>query len=165
VPRPGNEQVFLEILDVVKKRSTCPRRQVAAILTTEQGHILATGYNGAPRGFVHCTEEPCAGASDPKGDTSRCEAVHAEQNAIVQAGLHGKLAEATRLYCTTMPCTACAKLIVATNVKLIVVKEEYADSFGAEILKRAGISLHLARYRGSSVHPLMPATLVDIVKL
>jgi len=83
--RPNHDQYFLEMLELVAARSTCCRRSVGAILVDERNRILATGYNGTPQNFGHCTKEsPCPGGSDSAGDTSRCLAVHAEVNAILQ---------------------------------------------------------------------------------
>jgi len=112
VARLSRHEYYLQMLALVASRGTCARRQVAAILTDTEGRILATGYNGPPSGYPHCRDHiPCPGALDPAGDTARCVAIHAEQNAIVQAGLSGNLARAAILYCTCSPCLNCAKLL------------------------------------------------------
>jgi dCMP deaminase len=137
--RPSLDEYFVKMLDLVATRSTCRRRNVAAILTDETGHLISTGYNGVPAGFPHCTDEPCPGAADAAGDTSKCMAIHAENNAIIQAG--GRLRDATRLYCSCSPCFSCTKLILGTNVRTIVVKEVYADTYGIQLLKVKGVKL------------------------
>jgi dCMP deaminase len=136
--RPTLNEVYLRMLDIFARRSTCTRRQVAAIITDAGGKVLSCGYNGVPKGFVHCNEGgPCLGRNDPKGDTRRCDAVHAEQNALLQCG--SRLAEAHTLYCSCTPCFECAKLICNTNIKRVVVTEHYADTRGKEILEAAHI--------------------------
>lgn len=137
--RPTLDEYFTQMLDLVATRSTCRRRHVACIITDDKGHIISTGYNGVPSGFPHCIDSPCAGAGDQAGDNSKCLAIHAEQNALLQAG--SKLKEATRLYCSCSPCFNCAKLIAGTNIKRIVVKEIYADTAGIDLLRLAGVEV------------------------
>lgn len=117
---------WLGVLAHVKARSTCPRRQVGAILTDGRGRILSTGYNGSPVGLPHCTDTPCAGRDDPHGDNSRCLAVHAEQNCLLQCR---DLTDARVLYTSSTPCYACAKVLLNTPVTKIVAEEVY---FGKE---------------------------------
>src|SRR5258708_3001642 len=104
--RLSRDDYFLEMLHLVANRSTCARRAVGTIITDDRGHILATGYNGVPRGFTHCTDSPCLGVNDPKGDTGRCMAIHAEINALLQCS---RLDLAHALYVSASPCFACAK--------------------------------------------------------
>jgi dCMP deaminase len=124
LPRPTLEQYFTQLLPLLASRGTCVRRQVAAIVTNESGHLLGCGYNGVPAGEIHCLDVPCPGANDPKGNTMRCRARHAEENALMQAGT--KLVEASRLYCSCTPCLACSKLItVADKIKKVYALEIY----------------------------------------
>jgi len=131
---------FFNILDQVASRSTCVRRAVGAIITDEEGHILATGYNGPPSDFDHCTDHPCRGAGDKPGDTSNCMAVHAEQNALLQC-LRPELAHT--MYCTCVPCFVCAKMIANTKIKTIFAKQSYADERGLDVLLLAGIVIEV----------------------
>jgi dCMP deaminase len=122
------------MLDLVASRSTCARRAVGAIITDATGHVLSMGYNGVPRGMPHCVDVPCPGANRPSGiDLDLCEAIHAEQNALLQCH---RLDLAHALYCSVMPCyTPCAKLIVNTSILRIVVKEEYTAEHWDRTLK------------------------------
>ena len=134
--RPSRHEYYLQMLALVASRGTCARRQVAAILTDTEGRILATGYNGPPSGYPHCITTPCLGALDPAGYTSRCVAIHAEQNAIVQAGLSGNLARAAVLYCSASPCLACCKLLCSlSQLRDVYCLERYADATGLELLR------------------------------
>lgn len=144
MPRPTLDEYFVKMLDLVASRSTCRRRNVACIITNDKGQIISTGYNGVPSGLPHCIDIPCAGAGDKSGDNTRCLAIHAEQNALLQAG--SKLYEATRLYCSCSPCFSCAKLIAGTKIKRIVAKELYADVQGLELLRAAGVNLYIATF-------------------
>lgn len=133
--RLSKSEYFFSILPLVAQRSTCARRQVGAIITDRDGHILSTGYNGVPRNFDHCTDIPCAGTGDQRGDSSRCLAVHAEQNALLQCTNHSL---AHTMYVTCTPCFTCAKMICNTNIEVINCTESYADTRGVDILIEAG---------------------------
>lgn len=126
------------MMRMVAMRSTCPRRLVGAIITTEKGHVLATGYNGVPSGFPHCTDKPCAGATDPSGDTSRCEAIHAEVNAILQCH---RLDLAHTLYVNCTPCFKCALQILNTPIQRIVCSYRYTDDGGLDLLQRGEVNV------------------------
>jgi dCMP deaminase len=103
--RPSYDEYFMEMAYVVAKRSTCLRRKVGAILVKEK-HILSTGYNGAPKGFRHCSETGCLREDQniPSGERHElCRGLHAEQNAIIQAAVFGVSIKGSVLYCTTPP--------------------------------------------------------------
>jgi dCMP deaminase len=135
-------EYFLEMLDLVAARSTCARRSVGAIITDGDGHILSTGYNGVPRHMDHCTDHPCPGTNDPKGDTSNCYAVHAEQNALLQCS---NMSAAHTMYVSCAPCFVCAKMIANTNIRRVVFSTEYhGDSRGVKLLTSLNISCELA---------------------
>jgi dCMP deaminase len=134
--RLAADDYFMGIARLVAQRATCPRRQVGIVLVDEQKRILATGYNGPPRGLPHCIETPCAGRFDESGNSDRCEAIHAEINAVIQCH---RLDLAHTLYATTMPCYACAKANANTPVTRVVYAESYADQRGVILLDRAGI--------------------------
>lgn len=127
------DNVYLEMLETMALRSTCVRRQVAAIVTDRKGRVISTGYNGVPQGMPHCIDLPCKGARDRPGDTDNCLAVHAEANALLQAG--SRLAEAHTIYCSCFPCFSCAKLIANTEIKRVVFREHYPDDRGMMILR------------------------------
>lgn len=143
--RPDWDDYFMEITHVVAKRSTCLRRQVGTLLVRDR-RILSTGYNGAPKGLAHCAElGGCYREQHniPSGQRQElCRAVHAEQNAIIQAAVHGvKLDEGVTCYSTTQPCVTCAKMLINANVTRIVYEGDYPDPLARQMLEEAGITL------------------------
>lgn len=132
-------QYFLKIATLVATRATCPRREVGCVITNKYNHIMATGYNGAPRAYPHCTDEPCGGDSAKTGErVNTCMATHAEQNALLQC--HNTM-EIHTIYCTTAPCITCAKLIANTTCQLVVFAEKYSDTSGVDMLKLLNIEV------------------------
>jgi len=141
--RPGWDDYFLDIVAIVAKRSTCLRRSVGAALVRDR-RILATGYNGAPSGLRHCLEIGCLREQKkiPSGERHElCRGLHAEQNAIIQAALHGVGVKGATLYCTNHPCIICAKMIINAGIVRIVVGGEYRDRLAEEMLAEAGIEV------------------------
>ncbi len=141
MPRPSWDEYFIEITKLVATRSTCLRRKVGAIFVRDK-RILATGYNGAPKGLKHCGEVGCLRErlKIPSGERHElCRGVHAEQNAIVQAATSGVNLEGATLYSTTYPCILCSKLIINARVKKVIYLEGYPDQLATEILDEAGI--------------------------
>jgi len=143
--RPPWDEYFLEMARVVARRSTCLRRQVGAILVREK-RILASGYNGAPSGLPHCEDVGCRRAQlgIPSGERQElCRALHAEQNAIIQAALHGVNTRHSTLYCTNQPCAICAKMLINAGVVRVVYEGDYPDELALEMLGQAEIELVL----------------------
>ncbi|MBI2130089.1 dCMP deaminase family protein [Candidatus Woesearchaeota archaeon] len=141
--RPSVDEYFLKIAAVVGERATCQRHNVGAVLVKDK-HIISTGYNGAPRGCKDCLELGCLRdeLKIPSGTRHEiCRAVHAEQNAIIQAALHGKHTEGSTMYCTHSPCNICAKMIVNSKVKRFVTFSDYPDKDAIELFKEAGVEL------------------------
>jgi dCMP deaminase len=139
--RPCAEDYFMEIASVVAKRSTCLRNQVGALFVKEK-RILTTGYNGAPTGLEHCDIVGCAREGVASGTHHElCRAVHAEQNAIIQAALHGISIEGATLYCTHQPCILCAKMMINSRIKKVVYRESYPDKTALKFLEQAGIDV------------------------
>ncbi|MBP7070495.1 MAG: cytidine/deoxycytidylate deaminase family protein [Methanothrix sp.] len=139
LPRPTLDQYFMEIAAVVAKRSTCLRNQVGAVLVRDK-RILSTGYNGAPAGLDHCDVVGCAREAVESGTRHElCRAVHAEQNAIIQAALHGIGIQGATLYCTHQPCILCAKMMINARISRVVYAEIYPDGTALQFLKQAGI--------------------------
>lgn len=127
------------------RRSTCLRRQVGAVIVQDK-HIIATGYNGAPRGIAHCGEREGGCLRKQLGVASGerhelCRALHAEQNAIIQAATLGQSVEGATIYITHQPCVICAKMIINAGIERIVVREGYPDELAVEILKEAGLKI------------------------
>jgi dCMP deaminase len=139
--RPSWDEYFMEITHLVARRSTCLRRQVGALLVKDK-NILATGYNGAPSGVAHCLDIGCLREKQriPSGERHElCRGLHAEQNAIIQAAKHGTNIENSTLYCTTMPCIICSKMIINAGVRRIVFAEGYPDRLAAEMIEESGV--------------------------
>ena len=141
--RPSWDEYFLEMAQLVAKRSTCLRRSVGAVLVREK-RILATGYNGAPSGLKHCFEIGCMRQrlKIPSGERHElCRALHAEQNALIQSSLHGISVKGATLYATTQPCVICAKMLINAGIKEIVIAQGYPDKMAMDFLKAAKIKI------------------------
>ncbi len=141
--RPTWDQYFIDITHLVATRSTCLRRQVGALLVKDR-NILATGYNGTPSGIRHCEETGCLREQlkVPSGERHElCRGLHAEQNAIIQAARHGININGSTLYCTTMPCIICTKMLINAGILRIVYDEGYADELAREMVAEAGIEV------------------------
>lgn len=135
--RPNWDEYFLSMLKILALRGTCPRRQCSALIVDQKNNLLSTGYNGAPRGLEHCIDSPCGGQDDTPGDVSNCIALHSEENAVLQLGVHDE--RMRTMYCTNKPCFHCAKIICQTTIVRVVFLEDYADKRGEVLLDRAGI--------------------------
>ncbi len=141
--RPDWDEYFLDIVELVSRRSTCRRRAVGAGLVRDK-RILATGYNGAPSKLQHCLDIGCLREQlkVPSGERHElCRGLHAEQNAIIQAALHGVNTKDSTLYCTNHPCVICAKMIINAGIARIVIRDGYSDKLATDMLKEAGISV------------------------
>ncbi|RJP78101.1 MAG: cytidine deaminase [Desulfobacteraceae bacterium] len=133
----------MDIAALVSRRSTCIRRAVGAIIVKDK-RILSTGYNGAPSGIAHCIEVGCLREKlkVPSGEKHElCRGIHAEQNAIVQAAFHGVSIRGGTLYCTNLPCSICAKMIINAGIKNIFYQDGYADSMSRQMLQDADVDL------------------------
>ncbi|MDQ5988203.1 MAG: dCMP deaminase [Syntrophus sp. SKADARSKE-3] len=143
--RPGWDEYFMNIASLVATRSTCLRRSVGAVLVRDR-RLLSTGYNGAPSGLRHCLDLGCFRKEHkiPSGERHElCRGLHAEQNAIIQAALHGVSVKGARLYCTTHPCSICAKMIINAGIVSVMIKDGYEDAMAADILREAGVNVEL----------------------
>jgi dCMP deaminase len=142
-PRPSWDEYFMDIADLVSRRSTCLRRRVGAVIVLDK-RILATGYNGAPSGLRHCSEVGCLREQlgIPSGERHEiCRGLHAEQNAIIQAAVHGAKIEGGTLYSTIQPCSQCARMIINAKLVRLVFRGEYPDGLAMELLNESGIEL------------------------
>jgi dCMP deaminase len=141
--RPSWDDYFMKIAQEVSTRSTCLRRRVGAVVVKDR-RILATGYNGAPAGLKHCLEVGCLREKldIPSGEKHElCRGLHAEQNAVIQAALHGVPISGSSLYSTHKPCSLCAKILINAGVKEIRYIEGYPDELADEMLNEAGINV------------------------
>jgi dCMP deaminase len=145
IERISLDEYFLKIASVVAERSTCRRHHMGAIAVRDK-HILTTGYNGAPAGAKDCLELGCLRDEQgiPSGTrTEICRAIHAEQNVIIQAGLHGVSLEGATVYCTHTPCVLCAKMMANARIARSVSFGKYNDDRFIEIFKDAGIKVDI----------------------
>jgi dCMP deaminase len=141
--RPRWDDYFMDITHFVATRSTCLRRHVGAVLVRDK-RILSTGYNGAPSGIDHCLEVGCLREQlgIPSGERHElCRALHAEQNAIIQAALHGVGIKGATLYCTNLPCIICSKMLINSGIRKIIYQEGYPDKLAGEMLAASGMVL------------------------
>ena len=140
------DERFIKLTKQVATWSSCFKtdRQVGAIITRDK-RILTTGYNGAPAGLVSCKDKgECMRVKlgIPSGTRHElCYAVHAEQNAIIQAAKQGISLEGATLYCTHQPCSICAKMIINSGVKRVVFSEGYPDEFSMQMFDEAGMKV------------------------
>ena len=144
--RPSWDQYFMKMAELAATRSTCLRRQVGAVIVKER-HVIATGYNGAPKGLPHCGEIGGCLRQQlgvPSGERHElCRALHAEQNAIIQAATLAQSIEDATIYVTNQPCSICAKMIINAGIRRIVVREGYPDAMAQEMLKEAGLAVEV----------------------
>jgi len=142
--RLGSDEYFLKIASVVAERSTCLRHHVGAVAVRDK-HILATGYNGAASGVKDCIELGCLRNEMKIASGTRheiCRGIHAEQNVIVQASLHGVSLEGSTIYCTHTPCILCAKMLVNAKIKRYVSFGNYNDNQFIALFREAGIAFN-----------------------
>lgn len=154
--RPTKDEYFMAMARIVASRTTCLRRSVGCVLVSERGHVLATGYNGVASGLPHCNARgydllseasyphACVGALAASGhDLDACEAIHAEQNALLQCR---DVWQIDACYVTTFPCVSCAKLLLGTACRRIIYSEDYAQMPEASALwTRVGRAVHYMR--------------------
>ena len=136
-------EFFMSVADLVAQRSTCLRRKVGAVAVKDK-RIISTGYNGAPSGMKHCAKLGCLRQElgIPSGQRHEiCRAVHAEQNVIVEAARFGIPLAGAELYCTTLPCLICAKMLINCGIKRVFYREEYSDPMTIAMFNAAGVEL------------------------
>jgi len=143
--RPSWDKYFLEIVKVVASRATCNRGRNGAVIAKNR-RILTTGYVGSPIGLPHCDEvgHMLHDVVDENGKISKhcVRTIHAEQNAILQAALHGVSTEGSTIYTKFEPCFVCAKMIINAGIKRVVCERRYhADELTRRIFKEAQIEL------------------------
>jgi len=149
--RPNWDEYFMSIAHAVKTRSNCSSPAKGAILVRDK-QIISTGYNGTPKNVKNCFEGGCQRCADVKEgkiksgeQLDKCACSHAEENAIVQAALHGIRTEGATMYTTFRPCTTCAKMIINAGILRVVSEEEYPHDLGVELMKEAGVKLEKFR--------------------
>jgi len=135
--RPDRDAWAMGMAIITAQRRTCVRRAVGCVLLNFRGHVLATGYNGVASGQPHCSEGcPCSGAFSPSGtNLDGCNAIHAEQNALLQCT---NVWEIHTAYTTTAPCITCCKLLLNTSCQRIVYLEDYVQPESKTLWLSAG---------------------------
>ena len=151
--RPSNDEYFMSMAYLVSSRSTCIRRKVGAIIVKDK-HILSTGYNGSPKGTRHCEELGCIREQlkIPSGTRHElCRGVHAEQNAVAQAAYFGVSVNGGIVYCTTFPCSLCAKILINSGITEIVYDNGYMDELSKELLAETDIKIRRFQFDGKKL--------------
>ena len=144
--RPSWDEYFMGMAELTAERSTCLRRKVGAVIVVDK-RIVATGYNGAPKGLPHCEElggclrEKLGVPSGQRHEL--CRALHAEQNAIIQAAVMGNSINGASIFITHHPCSICTKMIINAGIKRIVVRNGYPDQLAEELLEQAGMTIEM----------------------
>lgn len=141
--RPSWDEYFMNITQQVAERSTCLRRKIGALIVRDR-RILATGYNGAPSGIKHCVNVGCLRELRGIASGERhelCRGLHAEQNAIIQAALHGMAIDGSSIYSTHQPCSLCAKMLINAGIKEIFFLKGYPDALSEDLLGEAGVKV------------------------
>ena len=154
--RPDADEYFLKIASVIAERSTCRRHHIGAVAVRDK-HILTTGYNGAPAGLKDCLELGCLRdeMNIPSGERHEiCRGIHAEQNVIIQAALHGVSLEGSIIYCTHTPCVLCAKMLVNARIKRFASFGRYNDDTFIELFREAGIEVEIKKRPSARINYL-----------
>ncbi len=137
---------FMEMVEQIGGWSSCfqQNRHVGAVIVKNK-RIIATGYNGAPQGIKSCADKGVCLRKEMNIQSGTmqeiCYAVHAEQNAIIQAARVGCSVEGCTLYCTHQPCVICAKIIINSGISRVVYKEGYPDKFSVQLFEEAGVRM------------------------
>lgn len=145
----------MDIAVLVAKRSTCTRRAVGAVIVRDK-RVLSTGYNGAPSGIAHCIEVGCMRErmQVPSGERHElCRGIHAEQNAIIQAAYHGASIREGALFCTNLPCSICAKMIINAGIRKIYYLSGYKDTMSESLFQEAGVEVTQVDAGGQVLRP------------
>ena len=139
--RPDNDTYFMEMAQLISKRSTCIRRQVGAVIVKDK-RVLTTGYNGSPKGTMHCEELGCIREQQniPSGTRHElCRGVHAEQNAVIQAAYFGISIDGASIYTTTFPCSMCAKILINAGIKEVIYSDSYTDDLSVKLFDETNV--------------------------
>ncbi|MFA6710403.1 MAG: dCMP deaminase family protein [Candidatus Methanomethylophilaceae archaeon] len=139
--RPDNDEYFMKMAELVSTRSTCLRRRVGAVIVKDK-RVLSTGYNGSPKGTMHCEQLGCIREQMhvPSGTRHElCRGVHAEQNAVIQAAYFGVSIKDGTIYTTTYPCSMCAKILINAGIKEVVYSEGYVDDLSKDLFSETNI--------------------------
>jgi len=137
---------FMEMAHLVSTWTSCHNegRAIGAVIVKDK-RVMTTGYNGAPAGLTTCKEKgECLRRKLGVQSGTRaevCFAIHAEQNAIIQAAKLGISIDGGTLYCTHQPCSVCTRMIINAGIHRVVYENGYPDDFSLELFHQAGIPL------------------------
>lgn len=141
--RPTWDAYFMTLASLASRRSNCMKRRVGCVLV-HNARIISTGYNGTPRNLTNCNEGGCArcnSASSGGSALSTCLCLHAEENALLEAGRE-RIRDGSVLYCDTCPCLTCSVKIAQVGVKEVVYSQGYnMDEASQRVFKEAGVAL------------------------
>lgn len=139
--RPSTDVYMMGLAMMAASRASCVRRAVGCVLTNSLNHVVATGYNGPPRGMAHCSPDRCPGCNAASGtQLDGCMAIHAEQNALLQCH---DTRDIVTCYVTAQPCFTCTKLLLNTSCKEIVYLESYPHDMASSMWKTMGRSARM----------------------
>ena len=133
--RPGWDEYFLKLAMLASERATCPRMHCGCVLVKDK-NVIATGYNGSIPGDEHCEDVGCMIV-----DNHCIRTNHAEINALAQAAKRGNSVEGATAYVTNMPCSACAKAIIAAGIKRVVIFSDYHDTLAHEFFAKGHVAI------------------------
>ena len=138
---PSWDQYFMSMAFLAASRSNCTRSKVGAVIVKDE-NVLATGYNGPPSGTVHCDVVGCIRdeLNVPSGERHElCRGLHAEQNAIIQAAVHGVSIRDSVIYITTHPCVVCSKMLMNSQIREVIFAQGYPDELSELMLMESTI--------------------------
>ena len=138
--RPSFDEIYMDVVDIIARRSTCLRKHVGAVITIDH-RILSHGYNGVPSGYDHCNDTGnCLKDLANSEEYKAC--VHAEQNAICQCAKRGLALDGATVYINADVCITCAKLMISCGVKRCVVRRDNkGTSDGIDLMTKCGVEV------------------------
>lgn len=155
--RPTWDEYFMMMAEVAATRGNCVKRKVGAVVVVDR-QVVSTGYNGTPRGITNCFEGGCPrglAVADSGSALTECIAVHAEENAIIQAAAHGTAIRHGTLYCTLCPCQFCARAIINAGLREVVYRDGYvSDDMTIRLFREAGVALRKMEPPRVTVRPV-----------
>ena len=132
VSRPSKDKTYLAMALTLAQRSTCLDKQVGCVIVNARGEIIATGYNGSPRGELHCIDLGYC-VKDEFKDVNMCPSAHAEQNALLQCRMPEQI---HTIYLTLSPCISCVRIIMNTSCEQIVFLQEHKHDYAKNMWKK-----------------------------
>ncbi|KAK3377842.1 cytidine deaminase-like protein [Podospora didyma] len=141
--RPSWDSYFMALASLAAQRSNCMKRRVGCVVVRDK-RVISTGYNGTPRGLQNCGEGGCGRCNDAQGSgqgLATCLCLHAEENALLEAG-RDRVRDGAVLYCDTCPCLTCSIKIVQVGINEVVYSHSYSmDGQTAAVFREAGVRL------------------------